>query len=295
MAGTLYIVATPIGNLEDVTHRAVRVLGESGLIAAEDTRRAKTLLARYQIKTPVVSCHKFNERERLDFFIGALKEGRDVALVSDAGTPCVSDPGGRLVARAAEEGIVVSPVCGACAATAAFSVSGFSATQFYFAGFLPRTAKDMTGLFAKYLSDGIPLVFYESPKRIKKTVASLGECGFGVDLCLCNDLTKKYEKIYRGSPAYVLGELNDNQSAEKGEYVCVASAAAETLKKPAADEERPRRDEWPIEAELVRIMVEGGVSLKSATSMFHAEDKSVGKKRIYAAALNLKGLFDERA
>ena len=290
--GKLYVVATPIGNLEDITFRAVRVLKEADIAAAEDTRRTRLLFTRYEIKTPLISCHKFNEAERLVFFIDELLGGKDVALVSDAGTPCVSDPGGRLVKRAASEGIETVPVCGACAAVAAVSVSGVETDSFAFLGFLPRGERRLIETIESAESSGVvsAAAFYESPKRIGKTLAIISEAFPDSRVCLCNDLTKKFERIYRGAPSEIVGELAANPDAGKGEYTCVLEYG------PAVRSDRRVKDEastdancLSLEAALADEVAKKGVTLKQAVAnVYEARDGAVPKKEIYSASLRLR-------
>ena len=284
MSGKLYVVATPIGNLADMTPRAVQVLADADMIAAEDTRHSRVLLAHFNITTPSYSCHKFNEEKRGDFFISALLEGKDIALISDAGTPCISDPGHRLVGMAAASGIDVVAVCGANAVAAALSVSGFDASRFTFIGFLPRGAKEQAEIF--YMQVGVnnwPLVFYESPLRIAKTLGWLAEAYPDADVCLCNDLTKKFERVYRGIPIAVLAELSENPSAHKGEYTCVVRLNAKV--------EQETVEELSLEAQLVDIMAKENCTLKEAANILHQAGNKPNKKTIYAATLRLKELF----
>ena len=279
--GNLYIVATPIGNLEDITPRAIRILGEVDMIAAEDTRHSRGLLSHFNIKTPTFSCHKFNEEKRGDFFIAALREGKNVALVSDAGTPCISDPGHRLVSLAAAEGFAVVPVCGASAVVAALSVCGFDATRFSFVGFLPRNKGEIIKLLGGFLP-GVA-VFYESPRRISATLSAINENFPSAQICLCNDISKKFERVYHGSVADVLQELEDNPDAEKGEYTCVL----QVLELPTLDEEESGT--ISIEAQLVDMLIKHGGTLKDASAKLQ---KIYKKKEIYSAMLRLKELFE---
>jgi 16S rRNA (cytidine1402-2'-O)-methyltransferase len=283
MGGVLYVVATPIGNLEDITYRAVRILNEASLAAAEDTRHSRQLFTHFGIKTPLHSCHKFNELSKLEFFLNALRQGSNIALISDAGTPCISDPGFRLVNAAAEAGFTVTPVCGACAAVAALSISGFDGSVFSFIGFPPRTAKQRAAAFGG-VRNGVPVVFYESPRRVRATLETLAGLHPGASVCLCNDLTKKFERIYRGTPAEVLNELADNPNAEKGEYVGVVwldgANDGET-----SDTAAPVED-ISLEARLVDLMIKENVTLKEAVSRLGGN-----RNAAYAASLNLKKLF----
>ena len=294
MPGTLYIVATPIGNLADMTPRAVDVLARADMIAAEDTRHSRALLTHFGIRTPSFSCHKFNEGKRGDFFVSALMEGKSVALISDAGTPSISDPGHRLVSLAAAAGVEVVAVCGASAVAAALSVSGFDASRFVFLGFLPRTGKEQTEIWDMLAGAGeglfsCPAVFYESPLRICKTLERLGEAYPGAKVCLCNDLTKKFERVYRGGPLEVMGELLQNPNAKKGEYTCVVTL-------PVRGEVEDAAPELSLEAELVDIMARAGCGLKDAAGMlFESRSKRRrpgDKKAIYAATLRLKEMLN---
>ena len=291
MPGTLYVVATPIGNLSDMTPRAVEVLSQVDMIAAEDTRHSRGLLTHFGIKTPSFSCHKFNEGKRVDFFVSALMEGKDIALISDAGTPSISDPGHILVSMAAASGAPVVAVCGANAIAAALSVSGFDASWFVFLGFLPRTAKEQAEIWdmlCQMATGSYPAVFYESPLRIHKTLGWLADTHPTASICLCNDLTKKFERTYRGTPQEVLTELSQNPSAKKGEYTCVILLPKE--EKPEAD-----APILSLEAQLVDIMIKNDCNLKDAAGLLHEAQKQQhkpgNKKAIYAATLRLKELL----
>jgi len=222
----LYIVATPLGNFGDFSPRAVEILKNVDLILCEDTRTSFPLLKNFEIETKLRAYHKFNEQSSLDSIIGLLESGQEIALISDAGTPCVSDPGSKLVAAAIESGIQVSPVPGACAAIAALSASGFNAVSFVFRGFLPRKKGQLTKTLQATLTESSPItIFYESPMRIISTIEICTEVIPDSKVCLCNDLTKTHERIYRGIPVDVLQELRDNKNAEKGEYTLVLCRA----------------------------------------------------------------------
>jgi len=279
--GCLYVVATPIGNLEDMTPRAIRILGEAELIAAEDTRHSRGLLSHFNIKTPMFSCHKFNEEKRGGLFISKLEEGKNVALISDAGTPCISDPGHRLVKMAADAGIQIVAVCGASAVVSALSVSGFDASRFSFVGFLPRAKKDMLKTIAGVLPGTV--VFYESPKRIQATLQIIADEYPTARVCLCNDISKKFERVYHGIPIEILAELAENQNSQKGEYACVVSIGELLEQDPAAESDTPS-----LEAQLVDIMVKTGGTLKDAAATLRETCPKLSKKEIYAAMLNVK-------
>ena len=276
----LYIVATPIGNLGDMTPRAVHILQSVDLIAAEDTRHSKGLMFHFNIDTPLYSCHKFNEEKRGDFFIGKLQEGKSMAIISDAGTPCISDPGHRLVKMAVEAGFAVVPVCGASAVVAALSASGFDVTRFTFLGFLPRGKGEIEKTIAT-IAPGTA-IFYESPKRIAKTLSAIAEAYPQSEVCLCNDLTKKYEKLYHGNIVDVLSQLEANENATRGEYACVIHIGAVPVV-----EAKPQS----LESMLVEVVIQEGCTTKEATTILAGRLDGVSKKEIYKAMLNLKEIF----
>ncbi len=214
--GSLYVVATPIGNLEDITLRAIRVLGEVGLIAAEDTRTTRKLLSRYEIKTPLTSYHDHNKRAKIPFLLRTLKE-KDVALVSEAGMPCISDPGYRIVLRAIEEGIPVIPVPGCSAVITALAVSGLPPDQFLYLGYLPRKRNQRRRLLESVSKEMRTLVAFESPHRFRGSLediqATLGERHMAV----CRELTKFYEEVFRGTVSDAL----DHFTKPRGEFTLV--------------------------------------------------------------------------
>src|SRR5437868_6608700 len=209
MAGTLYIVATPIGNLEDITQRALRVLREVDLIACEDTRHTRKLLNHLGIETKTISYHEHNERERADELCALLESEQDVAIVSDAGTPLISDPGFRVVNLAIEKGIAVVPVPGASALAAALSASGLASDQFFFAGFLPPRATARIVVLEKLRSIDATLIFYEAPHRIAATLrdalAVLGDR----EAVIARELTKLYEEFARRKLSELIERLSD--------------------------------------------------------------------------------------
>ena len=217
--GTLFVVATPIGNLGDSSARSLEVLRGVDLIACEDTRTSKTLLARHGISVPTVSLHEHNEREQAKQLVDRLKNGKSIALVSDAGTPGVSDPGALLVAAAHRAGIPVSPLPGASAVAAALSVSGFGAERFFFAGFLPAAAAARR----KALEDldlPVPVVFYEAPHRVADTLADLASRFGGREIVVARELSKKFEEVARLPLAEAVKWIETRQH---GEFVLVLS------------------------------------------------------------------------
>jgi 16S rRNA (cytidine1402-2'-O)-methyltransferase len=214
MPGTLFVVATPIGNLEDITARALRILREVALIAAEDTRRTSHLLARYSINTPTTSLHQHNEHRKALAVVDRLMRGENVALVSDAGTPVVSDPGQHLIQTAVEAGIRVEPIPGPSAVMAALSASGFPADTFTFLGFPPIRSKDRAGWFKRLSAISGTVVFFEAPHRIRPTLEELLAHIGDRPAVVCRELTKIYETLVRGpisvvmrSPHQTHGEL----------------------------------------------------------------------------------------
>jgi 16S rRNA (cytidine1402-2'-O)-methyltransferase len=221
MPGTLYIVATPIGNLEDITQRALRVLREVELIACEDTRHTRVLLNHFGISTRTISYHEHNERERAGHLCDLLESGKDVALVSDAGTPLVSDPGFRIVTAAAERGIQVAPIPGAAAFVAALVASGLPSDQFFFAGFLPARANQRRTKLESLRAIQATLVFYEAPHRIAATLKDALEALGNRPAAVARELTKLHEEVVRGN----LRELSEkfSESPTRGEIVLIIS------------------------------------------------------------------------
>jgi 16S rRNA (cytidine1402-2'-O)-methyltransferase len=207
MPGTLFVVATPIGNLEDVTARALRVLREVAVIAAEDTRRTAQLLARYGIETPQTSLHEHNEASKAAAIVARLKRGDDVALVSDAGTPVISDPGERLIAAAVAAGIRVEPVPGPSAILAALAASGLAAGAFTFLGFPPTRSKDRKRWFETLKAAGHTVVFFEAPHRVARTLTDLRQAIGDRPVAVARELTKAHEELVRGPISTVAAAL----------------------------------------------------------------------------------------
>ena len=283
MSGTLFVIPTPIGNLDDISPRIISALEEADVIAAEDTRNTLNLLNYLEIKTPLISNHKFNEMQKISVFMDKLKNGENVAIVSDAGTPCISDPGYILVNAAVQEGIEVIGICGPCAATTALSITGFNADTFTFMGFFPRKEQLIKDCINKSIKGGVPiLIFYESPKRIVKTMEVLSDIIPDSNICLCNDLTKKFEKKYRGTPAQVVAELNANPNHEKGEYALVIELNQELFTEDV-------EDKLSAEAALIDVMIKQECSLKEAMKVLNDGD-SYSRNELYKASLNIKNL-----
>jgi len=223
-ASTLYLVATPIGNLEDITLRALRVLRECDVVAAEDTRHSGQLLKHFGVSKPLLSYFQFNEAKRSEEIIERLRRGEKVALVTDAGSPGISDPGERVVKAAIAAGFRVEAVVGACALVGALTASGLPTGEFHFVGFLPHKSGQRRNQLEALKTVPGTLVFYESPYRIEKLLGELNEVYSDRDVVLARELTKKFEEFLRGKPAALL-EVAQKRSL-KGEFVVLVSAAA---------------------------------------------------------------------
>lgn len=282
--GTLYVVATPIGNLNDMTLRAIDTLKEVSYILCEDTRTSLKLLDHFDIKNKLVSYHKFNEMEKVDRIINDLKSGLDIALISDAGTPCISDPGNILVKRARQEDIKVLGVGGISALVTALSVCGVNTDKFTFYGFFPRETKDKNKLVKEIESSFVnTFVFYESPKRIVKTLEFLSLKLGNVKVSVFKELTKIHEKNYYGLINDVILSLKEDDKTSLGEYTFIIEKEGRILEK----------NDIFVEALLVNEMIKENLSLRDATNKLNNDLDDVSKKDIYNAGLNLKKLFKD--
>lgn len=218
--GTLYVVATPIGNLDDISQRALKVLSSVDLIAAEDTRHTGKLLSHFAIKAKTVAVHDHNEKQKSQQIVQWLSEGLDIALVSDAGTPLISDPGYAVVNLCREQGANVTPVPGACAAIAAVSCSGLATDKFQFLGFSPAKSKARQDFYLNAVGSGITSIFYESTHRILASLEDAVLClGNEQKIVLAKELTKTYETFFSGSIAELIAFLNEDRARQKGEFV----------------------------------------------------------------------------
>jgi 16S rRNA (cytidine1402-2'-O)-methyltransferase len=267
VSGTLYVVATPIGNLEDITLRALRVLREVAIVACEDTRHTRVLLTHFAIATKTVSYHDHNARERAPELLARLEAGDDVALVSDAGTPGVSDPGYRLVSGAAERSIRVVPVPGPTAAIAALSASGLPTDQFLFAGFLPPKSGARRRRLEELARERATLVFYEAPHRIADTILDLREVLGDRRAVAARELTKMHEEILRGTVSDVADALDAGR--QRGEFVLLVEGATETA----------AADDTPIE-ERVAALEAAGLSRMDAIKEV-ARERGLPKREVY--------------
>ena len=224
----LYVVATPIGNLEDISHRAVRVLSEANCIAAEDTRHSRVLLNHYGIDTPTLSLHDHNETVRIPQLLERIRNGESVALISDAGTPLISDPGFALVKAAADDQLQVFSVPGPSAVIAALSIAGLASDRFLFEGFLPARQSARLKRLRSLVSEAVTMVFYESSHRICTSITDMEEIfGPGREAAICRELTKRFETVIRGSLAELSGRLEADPNQCKGEFVVLVAGNAD--------------------------------------------------------------------
>jgi len=265
----LYIVATPIGNLEDISLRALRTLREVKLIAAEDTRRTKQLLATYDIKTPTTSYHERNKLAKLEYILSCLEKG-DVALVSDAGTPGISDPGYELIVAAHERGIPVVPIPGASVVITALVVSGLDTGQFTYLGFLPHKASARRKLLQSVAADPATIVVLETPHRLTAALSDILEVLGDREIAVCRELTKLHEEVFRGRVSQAMEHFTE----PRGEFTLVIEGKEET--------EKPQLTE-AIERKLHK-MRRSGVGAKEAVARL-AEETGLSKKELYRAWL----------
>jgi 16S rRNA (cytidine1402-2'-O)-methyltransferase len=281
MPGSLYVIATPIGNLEDISLRALRLLGEVDLIACEDTRHTRKLLAHYQISRPTVSYHEHNERERTLELIDQLKSGMSIALVSDAGTPLVSDPGYRVVQEAIAQGIQVVPVPGASALIAALAAAGLATDEFYFAGFLPSKPSQRRARLAALARVNATLVFYEAPHRIRETLADAREALGNRQCAVARELTKLHEQFIRGSLDEVREAMQHREV--RGEMVLLVGLPVEDAAE-AVNQESLR----PIAEEVAALMRDEGLDRRAAL-------KRIARARRLSKSEAYRRLMAERA
>ena len=272
---TLYIVGTPIGNLEDLTPRAARILSEVSLVAAEDTRVTRRLLSHLGIRPRTTSFHQHNWRNKLDGLLAELAEG-DVALVTDAGMPVVSDPGNELVAAAARAGIKIEVVPGPSAVTAALAMSGFAGDAFSFLGFLPRRRKDRQSALREASSSVVPLVIFEAPHRLRATLADMDTVLGGRPLAVCRELTKLHEEVFRGTASQALEHFD----SPRGEVVLVVEGRPiEASASPEAAAEADAATDTELRRQLIGLR-EDGIRAKEAVAMV-SEAMGLPKNRVY--------------
>lgn len=280
MAGNLYLVATPIGNLNDMTFRAVEVLRNVSLIAAEDTRNSIKLLNHFEIKTAMTSYHEFNKYDKADYLIGKLNSGEDVAVITDAGTPGISDPGEVLVEKCYEAGITVVPVPGACAAVNALIASGQPTRRFLFEAFLPTDKKERREILESLRNETRTIIIYEAPHRLVKTLEELQEYLGDRELTLCKELTKKHESFVKTTLSEAVNLFVENEP--RGEFVLVIKGKSRTL----IEEEKSQAWSDISIAEHVEKYISSGMTKKEAIKKV-AEDRNIPKREVYAETITL--------
>ncbi len=274
--GTLYVVATPLGNLEDMTVRGVRILRQVSLIAAEDTRHSRKLLSHYGIDTPMISCHEHNEARTADKLLFHLKQKKEIALISDAGTPCISDPGYRLVTSVLAQGIPVVPIPGCCAVVAGLSVAGLPTDRFLFAGFLPRKINHQEQAIQALADQPATLVFYESPRRVQTLLRQLLAVLGDRHACLAREITKLHETFIRGTLSHVIACL-DTDTPLKGECTLYV-AGAEKPEPPS-----PRTLESLIQNRLAGSPLSTSDLAKQISRQY-----GISKRQVYDGILKVK-------
>lgn len=278
--GELYLCATPIGNLEDMTFRCIRVLKEADVIAAEDTRNSIKLLNHFEIKTPMTSYHEFNKVEKARVLVEKMLKGETVALITDAGTPGISDPGEELVRQCIEAGIKVTPVPGAAACINALIMSGMPTRRFCFEAFLPSDKKEKADVLEQLKAEQRTIIIYEAPHRLLRTLTELESALGGMrKIAVCKELTKRHETVYRDTISGALGYYTANEP--KGEYVLVIEGKSS---KELLEEKRAAWDDMSIE-EHFNMYVSRGMDKKDAMKLV-AKDRGVSKRDIYNALLD---------
>ena len=280
MAGKLYLVATPIGNLEDMTYRAVRVLEEVDVIAAEDTRNSIKLLNHFEIKTPMTSYHEYNKVDKAKVLVDKMLAGQTVALITDAGTPGISDPGEELVRQAVQAGINVTSVPGPAACINALIISGLPTRRFVFEAFLPSDKKERAAVLEELSHETRTMIIYEAPHRLCRTLAELAEIlGGDRQIAVCKELTKRHETVYRSDIKGAVDYYNANEP--RGEYVLVIAGLNRE------DIIRDKQDAWkemPLEEHLKHYESQG-IERREAIKLV-AKDRGVPKREIYNMTLN---------
>lgn len=282
--GTLYIVATPIGNLNDITQRAKEILSQVDIILCEDTRTSMKLLNHLNIKNKLMSYHKFNEQEQTKNIIKLLKEDKNLALITDAGTPCISDPGYILVKEARINNINVIPIGGISACITALSASGIKTDKFTFQGFFPRETKDKKQLIKDLKETNITThIFYESPKRILKTLEYLNNNINIKTISIFKELTKLHEKNYYGTLEEVQNKLQNEEKVNQGEYTFIIEIK----------QEKEEQQEQTLESIIIDKLIKENISIKEAIEKLNKEKDNISKKELYNASLNLKNILNK--
>lgn len=278
MPGTLYLCATPIGNLEDMTFRCIRILKEVDLIAAEDTRNSIKLLNHFEIKTPMTSYHEYNKIEKGHKLVEHLLNGEDIALITDAGTPGISDPGEELVKMCQEAGIVVTAIPGAAACITALTISGLSTRRFAFEAFLPADKKERQAVLDELKEETRTIVLYEAPHRLLKTLQLLYDTIGNRKISICRELTKKHETVFAATMEEALAYYNNHEP--KGKCVMVIEGKS---RDEIRAEEQAHWEEMTIE-EHMEYYESQGIDRKEAMKRV-AKDRGIGKRDVYKALL----------
>lgn len=274
MAGQLYLCATPIGNLEDITYRVVRILSEVDLIAAEDTRNTIKLLNHFQIKTKMTSYHEFNKVDKAKYLVERMQQGENIALVTDAGTPGISDPGEEIVKQCYEAGILVTSLPGACAAVTALSMSGLSTRRFVFEAFLPADKKERRQVLESLVNETRTIILYEAPHRLVRTLEELFAVLGERELSLCKELTKRHERVYRMRLSEAVSYFKDE--APRGEFVVLIEGKSLT----ELEEDRQKKWEEISIGEHMEVYLGKGLDKKEAMKEV-AKDRGVSKREVY--------------
>lgn len=278
MTGKLYLCATPIGNLEDMSYRAVKTLKEADLIAAEDTRHSIKLLNHFEIKTPMTSYHEYNKVDKAKILVEKMLQGVNVALITDAGTPGISDPGEELVAQAAKAGIEISPVPGPAACICALIMSGLGTRRFCFEAFLPADKKERSVVLDELKNETRTIVIHEAPHHLLKTLKELLEILGDRRISICKEITKKYEDVNRTSIAKAVEYYENNPP--RGEYVLVIEGRD---RKEIEDMKQRQWDDISVK-EHFDMYIEKGMDRKEAMKAV-AKDRGIGKREVYSMLL----------
>lgn len=274
MAGKLYLCATPIGNLEDITYRVVRTLNEVDLIGAEDTRNSIKLLNHFDIKTPMTSYHEFNKYDKAKQLVEMMKEGKNIAIITDAGTPGISDPGEEVVRQCFEAGIQVTSLPGPAACITALTMSGQKTRRFCFEAFLPKDKKEKVAVLEELKNETRTIIIYEAPHRLARTLKELRETLGNRQLTLCRELTKKYEEADKTTIDQAIEKYNEKEP--RGEYVLVIGGKSQ---EEIQEENKQKWESMTIE-EHMEYYISQGNDKKSAMKLV-AKDRGVSKRDIY--------------
>jgi len=272
--GTLFIVSTPIGNLQDITLRALEILQKVNIIAAEDTRRTRKLTSLYKISTPLISYHEYNKRQRGEYLLSLLQQGKNIALVSDAGTPGISDPGSQLILEALNRKVPVVPIPGPSALITALIISGLPTRNFVFEGFLPRTGKKRREKLEKLREETRTIILFEAPQRLINTLKEIHQLWGDRKAAVARELTKKFEEVKRGRISELLTYYQNNPP--RGEICLIIEGKMEELSSPLLS----------LKEQILHLLQEG-FSIREAAKIV-AQNRKVPRKEVYRLAIKLK-------